>query len=146
MQNSRASWAPVPLRLMLAVGFLFHGLPKLTAAGHAGFAGILTGIGVPAPGLAAWGVGAVEVVGALAILLGMYVTLASVLLIVDMVVAAVTVHLAHGFNFINITGMGEQGPIFGMPGVEVNLLYIAALLALLLSGPGALALGRRRDS
>jgi putative oxidoreductase len=63
-----------------------------------------------------------------------------------MAVAAVTVHLASGFNFINITGMGEQGPIFGMPGVEVNLLYVAALLTLLLSGPGALSVGRRRDS
>jgi hypothetical protein len=42
--------------------------------------------------------------------------------------------------------MGEQGPIFGMPGVEVNLLYTAALLSLLLSGPGALAVGRRRAS
>jgi len=146
MQTSRASWAPVPLRLMLAIGFLFHGLPKLTAAGHAGFAGMLAGIGVPLPGLAAWGVGVVEVVGALAILVGMYVTLASGLLIVNMAVAALTVHLANGFNFINITGMGDQGPIFGMPGVEVNLLYIAALLALLLSGPGALSVGRRRES
>jgi len=131
---------------MLAIGFLVHGLPKLTAAGHAGFAGMLAGIGVPLPGLTAWGVGAVEVVGALAILLGVYVTLASGLLLVNMAVAAVAVHLAHGFNFINITGMGDQGPIFGMPGVEVNLLYIAALLALLLSGPGALSVGRRRES
>lgn len=146
MQHPRASWAPIPLRLMLAAGFLVHGLPKLTAAGHAGVVGMLTGIGVPLPGVTAWVVGVVEVVGALAILLGMYVTLASVLLIVNMLVAAFTVHLAHGFNFINITGMGEQGPIFGMPGVEVNLLYIAALLSLLLSGPGALSVGRRRES
>jgi len=107
---------------------------------------MLGGIGVPLPGLTAWGVGAVEVAGALAILLGVYVTLASGLLLVNMAVAAVAVHLAHGFNFINITGMGDQGPIFGMPGVEVNLLYIAALLALLLSGPGALSVGRRRES
>jgi putative oxidoreductase len=131
---------------MLAIGFLFHGLPKLTAAGHDGLVGMLTSIGVPLPGLTAWGVGVLEVFGALAILLGMYVTLASGLLIVEMLVAAFTVHLAHGFSFINITGMGEQGPVFGMPGVEVNLLYIAALVSLLLSGPGALSVGGRRES
>jgi putative oxidoreductase len=131
---------------MVAAGFLFHGLPKLTSVGHAGVVGMLTGIGVPLPGLTAWGVGVVEVAGALAILLGVGVTLASALLIVEMAVAAVTVHLANGFNFINITGMGEQGPVFGMPGVEVNLLYIAALLSLLLSGPGALRVGRRREA
>jgi hypothetical protein len=31
----------------------------------------------------------------------------------------------------------EQGPPFGMAGVEVNLLYIAALAALILGGAGA---------
>jgi len=144
MQTPRASWAPVPLRLMLAAGFLYHGLPKLTAAGHAGVVGMLTGIGVPLPELAAWGVGLVEVFGALAILLGVFVTPAAALLIVNMAVAAVTVHLPHGFNFMNVTGMTEQGPVFGVPGVEVNLLYIAALAALLLAGPGPLAVGGDR--
>jgi putative oxidoreductase len=82
----------------------------------------------------------VEVFGALAILLGAFVTIASALLIVNMAVAALAVHLPNGFNFINITGMTDQGPVLGMPGVEVNLLYIAALTALLLAGPGTLTL------
>ena len=68
---------------------------------------------------------------------GAFVAVAAVVLIVDMLVAMFTVHAPHGFNFINITGMGKQGPVFGMPGAEVNLLYIAGLLALVIAGTGA---------
>ncbi len=39
--------------------------------------------------------------------------------------------------------MTPQGPQFGMPGAEVNLLYIAALLALLIGGPGPLSVDER---
>lgn len=35
-----------------------------------------------------------------------------------------------------------SGPIFGPPGYEINLLYIASLIALALFGPGALSAGR----
>ncbi|MBA3887293.1 MAG: DoxX family protein, partial [Acidobacteria bacterium] len=59
-------------------------------------------------------------------------------------VAMVVGHLPHGFNFMNITGMGPQGPKFGMPGYEVNLLYIAGLLALILGGAGLYSVDRWR--
>ncbi len=52
----------------------------------------------------------------------------------------VRTNLPHGFNFINITGMDKQGPVFGMPGAEVNLLYIAGLLPLVIGGAGAWSL------
>ena len=65
-----------------------------------------------------------------------FVAIVSVVLIVDMIVAMFMVHLPNGFNFVHITGMGPQGPMFGMPGAEVNLLYIAALLALVIGGAG----------
>ena len=60
----------------------------------------------------------------------------SALLIVEMLVAMLKVHLPQGFIFIHITAMTTAGPQFGMPGYEVNLLYIAGLLALLLGGAG----------
>jgi putative oxidoreductase len=44
---------------------------------------------------------------------------------------------------MNVTGMTDAGPEFGMPGYEVNLLYIAALAALLLGGAGAASLDDR---
>src|SRR5258708_1563727 len=79
-----------------------------------------------------WLVGLAEIAGGLALIAGVFVAAASVVLIVDMLVAMFTVHAPHGFNFVNITGMGKQGPVFGMPGAEVNLLYIAGLLALVI--------------
>lgn len=55
-------------------------------------------------------------------------------------------HLPAGLNLLNITGMGEAGPQFGMPGYEVPLLYAAAALTLALGGPGALSVDERRGS
>ncbi|MBI4545043.1 MAG: hypothetical protein HY703_07610 [Gemmatimonadetes bacterium] len=40
--------------------------------------------------------------------------------------------------------MTPEGPQFGLPGFEVNLLYIAGLLALLLAGAGTLSLDSLR--
>lgn len=145
MFRTSAQWWPIPLRLMLSIGFLYHGLPKLfSSQGHQRFVGMLEGIGVPAPNLMAWVVGVVEVLGALALLAGAFVAIASIVLIVNMLVAMFTVHLPSGFNFINITGMGPAGPVFGMPGVEVNLLYIAGLLALVIGGAGIWSVDGRR--
>jgi putative oxidoreductase len=47
-----------------------------------------------------------------------------------------TVHLRYGFSAINTIGLTADGPQFGPPGVEVNLLYVAGLLALILQGAG----------
>jgi uncharacterized membrane protein YphA (DoxX/SURF4 family) len=55
----------------------------------------------------------------------------SVPLIVMMLVAMFTVHLRYGFSAINTVGLTAEGPQFGPPGYEVNLLYIAGLLALI---------------
>lgn len=137
--------APLPLRLILGFGMMYHGYPKLfDAAQRQGFVGMLQGIGIPAPGVMAWVVAIVEFVGGLALIVGAFVSIVAVLLIIEMLVAMITVHLPHGFNFLNITGMEPGGPTFGMPGYEVNLLYIAGLLALLLAGAGAYSFDQRR--
>ncbi len=41
--------------------------------------------------------------------------------------------------------MTESGPTFGMPGFEVNLLYIAGFLALALGGAGAFSVDRMME-
>ncbi len=135
MQAAWSKWAPMPLRLIIGFGFVYHGFPKIfSSQGHEMFLGMLQGMGVPAAGLMAWLVGIVELLGGLAIIAGAFVPVAAALLIVDMLVALFMVHLANGFNFMNVTGMTEAGPQFGMPGYEVPLLYIAGLLALFLRG------------
>ena len=145
MTNKWASYAPLPLRLILGFGMIYHGFPKL-GSGHDGFVGMLTGIGVPAPGLMAYLVGLVELLGGIALIAGAFVAIVSIPLILNMLVAMFTVHLPNGFNFMNITGMGEGGPVFGMPGYEVNLLYIAGLLALALMGAGAFSVDGMRSN
>lgn len=140
MPDRLKAYGPWPLRVMLAVGFVYHGLPKLTGAGHLEFSGMLGGMGVPAPELTAWLVGLVEVGGALALLLGYQVRLVVLPLLVEMLVALFFVHGPNGFNAIHITGAGPDGPVFGMPGAEFSLLYIALLVALGLTGAGPLSM------
>ena len=128
---------PLALRLMLAVGFLYHGVPKISSmAGHASFAVMLHGLGFPAPGPLAWLVGIAEVGGGLALLAGTLTVVVSAILIVEMLVALWKVHGPNGFSFVHVTGMNGDAPVFGMPGYEVNLVYIAMLLALALGGAG----------
>ena len=78
----------------------------------------------------------------LAIFVGAFVEVVSVPLIVMMFVAMFTVHLKYGFSSINTIGLTQDGPQFGPPGYEVNLLYIAGLLSLILGGAGALSIDR----
>lgn len=133
----RSDWAALPLRAVLGFGFMFHGYPKLfDPAQNEGFAATLTQIGIPAPEVMAWVVGVVEFVGGLGLLLGWFVLPIAVLGILDMLVAMFFLHLPAGFSFLNISGMSPEGPTFGPPGVEVNLLYIAGFLALLATGGG----------
>ncbi len=61
--SSLPRWTAIPLRLIVAIGFLYHGLPKFSAEGHQMFVGMLQGGGVPAPALMSWVTPVVEVIG-----------------------------------------------------------------------------------
>jgi putative oxidoreductase len=134
-------WALLPLRLVIGYGFMAHGWAKLSR-GLAGFAKLLEQIGAPLPETTAWVSTLLEVLGGLAILAGAFVAVVSIPLIVLMLVALFTVHLRYGFSAINTTGLTTDGPQFGPPGYEVNLLYIAGLLALMLAGAGPFSIDR----
>ena len=138
---SRSQWVPVPLRLIIGIGFMVHGWAKLSR-GPSGFAKLLTQIGAPLPEATAWVSTFVELLGGLAIFMGAFVEVVSIPLIVMMLVAMFTVHLKYGFSSINTIGLTQNGPRFGPPGYEVNLLYIAGLLSLILGGAGALSIDR----
>jgi len=134
-------WAPLPLRLIIGFGFMAHGWAKLSR-GPSGFAKLLAQIGAPLPEAAAWASTFVELLGGLAIFVGAFVEVVSIPLIVMMLVAMFTVHLKYGFSSINTIGLTADGPKFGPPGYEVNLLYIAGLISLILGGAGALSIDR----
>ena len=144
--SALTTWALVPLRLVVGVGFLLHGLAKWQR-GPEKFGLLLAQIGTPMPVATAWIVTLLEVFGGLAILVGLFVALASIPLIGSMLVAMFTVQWRYGFSSVNTIGLTSTGPVFGPPGYEINLLYIAALVALACCGPGPLSLSawfRRR--
>ncbi|MDB5308338.1 MAG: DoxX family protein [Gemmataceae bacterium] len=128
-------WAPPPLRLVIGYGFMAHGWAKWSR-GPEGFAKLLEQIGAPLPEATAWVATLLEFFGGLAILVGAFVAVVSVPLIITMLVAMFTVHLKYGFSSVNTIGLTEAGPRFGPSGYEINLLYIAGLLALILGGAG----------
>ena len=116
-----------------------HGFAKLSKGPDA-FAHILQAINVPAPLFMAWSTILVEILGGLAVILGAFVTLASLPMAAVLLVAMFTVHLPYGFSSIKIVAITAGGAQFGPPGYEVDLLYLACLVALVLGGPGPLAI------
>jgi putative oxidoreductase len=140
-ETLRRQWAPLPLRLVIGYGFMAHGWAKLSR-GPAGFAKLLEQIGAPLPEATAWVSTLIEILGGLAILAGVFVAAVSIPLIAMMLLAMFTVHLHYGFSAINTIGLTADGPQSGPPGYEVNLLYIAGSLALILGGTGTFSIDR----
>jgi putative oxidoreductase len=136
-------WA-VPLRILLGISFMVHGAPKVfDAQAHHEFQGMLGQLGVPASTLMAWVVGVVEFFGGAALVLGVFTWIAAGLLVIEMIAAALLVHGPNGWSAVHIVGTSDRGPIFGMPGWEYNMLYVAGLLALFIGGPGPLSIDAR---
>jgi hypothetical protein len=59
-----------------------------------------------------------------------------------LLVAIFTVHVSNGFSSIKLESVDAAGAHFGQPGYETDLLYLAALVAMVLGGSGPLALDR----
>jgi len=134
-----ARWALLPMRVVVGLGFLAHGLAKWNR-GPAKFATLLHQLGIPLPVAAAWSTTAIELLGGTALLIGLWVTIACIPLVATMLVAMFTIHVHYGFSAVNTVGLTAAGPQFGPPGYEINLLYIAILGALAISGPTALSI------
>lgn len=112
----------LPLRLVIALVFLMHGGQKLFVFGLAGTTGAMHGMGIPFPQLSAIVVTAVELLGGLAILAGVFTRWAALLLAGDMAVAILMVKLHDGF--------------FAPRGFELELTLLAGALTLALLAPG----------
>jgi putative oxidoreductase len=137
------SWALFLLRLVVGYGFLAHGLAKLNR-GPFIFAGILRNLGVPSPMLSAWLTIATEILGGVAMLVGLFVVWASIPMALVLLAAAMTVHLQYGFSSIRLLAVSSSGATFGPVGYELDLLYLTALCTLALAGPGTAAVDNCR--
>jgi putative oxidoreductase len=138
-------FAPLVLRVIVGFGCMAHGWAKISR-GTAGFEKLLALEGVPLPHLNGMIAPYIELIGGLAILIGLYVAVTAVPLLVTMIMAMVFVQGHYGFSSVKTIGLTPAGPLFGPPGYEINLLYIAALISLMLTGPGKLAVSGRSAS
>ena len=118
------------LRIVVGVIFLMHGGQKLFMGFH-NVAGFLGSLGIPLPTLEAIVLTLVEFVGGIALVLGFLTRYAAALLVIDMLVAIITVHAKNGF----FTSKG---------GVEFPLLLLVANISLALAGAGALGVDTLR--
>jgi putative oxidoreductase len=125
--------------MIVGCGFMEHGFAKLSRGPYA-FATILHTMGVPAPHLMAWLTILTELIGGLAVLLGAFVPLVSLPMAAVLFVAMLTVHLPYGFSSIKLLSVTAGRAQFGPPGYELDLIYLACLVALIIGGSGPLAI------
>lgn len=117
------------LRVIVGIVFIVHGSQKLFVFGLHGVTQGFTQFGVPLPTLSAPVVTFVELLGGIALVLGLFTRIAAILLAIDMVGAIVFVHAKNGF--------------FLPTGYEYALMLLTVFVAIVVSGPGAYAIDDR---
>ena len=120
--QSLTSFGPLPIRILAGIVFIVHGLPKLLDI--AGTGGFFVSVGLPAE--LALAIGLLEVIGGIALLVGVLTRITAGLFIIEMIGAILNVKLSNGFA----------------GGYELDLLLIAISISLLLTGPGRVSIER----
>jgi putative oxidoreductase len=111
-------------RVLLGVVLIAHGWQKLFDSGISGTARQFAGVGIPLPTVAAVFAATVEVLGGALLLLGAFTAVVGVLVVLDMLGAAVFVHIPKGEGiFVKTNGW--------------ELVGVIAAGALILAGFGA---------
>ncbi|MEJ2185428.1 MAG: DoxX family protein [Gemmatimonadota bacterium] len=124
--SSLARWGMVPLRIVVGLVFIMHGGMKLFSYGLGGTTAFMHQVGIPLPAVAAVVVTFVELLGGVALVLGLFTRWAGVLLAADMLVAILKVRLHGGF--------------FAPNGFEHELTLLGAALTLAMLGAGGVSL------
>ncbi len=137
MDSTNSSHLPGPkqhniallfLRIASASVFLYHGSGIVFGA-FGGPGAVRFAVGMHAPAIVGYLVGLAEFGGGLAILTGILFRIGAACIAIVMLGAILLVHLPHGFDV-------------GHGGAEFALTQLLIAAALLLTGPGALSLGR----
>jgi putative oxidoreductase len=127
VDDRTAGYAALLLRVVAGLLFLAHDAVKIFIFTPAGTAGFFGSIGLP-PALAYVTI-ALELVGGVALILGLWPRLVAIVMAALLVGTIYAVHGANGFLFTNANG-GWEYPAF----------WALALVALALIGDGAFAL------
>jgi putative oxidoreductase len=119
------------LRIVLGIAMLVHGWSKLSGGvdNVAGFFG--ENLGIPLPGLMAWVVTIVELVGGILLVVGFLTQIVGILIALDMLGAILFAFLLRGAPLI-----AENGQQISW---EKEAVFAAAALCIALAGPGAWA-------
>src|ERR671923_2477040 len=116
-----AQFGPLPIRILAGIAFIVHGLPKLSnVAGTEHFFANMIGL----PAAMALPIGLLEVIGGIALLVGVLTRIASILFIIEMIGSTITAKLSKGF----------------VGGYELDLLLMTISISLLLRGPGRISI------
>ncbi len=111
------------IRVVTGITFMMHGYQKLFTYGIAGVQNAFTQMGAPLPMITGPMIAIIELVGGIALIIGLLTRLAALGLVFDMLGAIALVHIANGF--------------FAPKGVEFVMLLGTAALGLFVAGPGA---------
>jgi putative oxidoreductase len=127
IKSSTAPYAALLLRVSLGVMFLAHVALKIFVFTVPAFVGYFASLGLPA--IVAYGTIALELLGGIALILGIYVSWVALPLAIEVLGTIVLVHGGNGWLFTN-KGGGWEYPAF----------WTVGLIVLYLLGDGALAL------
>lgn len=135
--TSAAGYDTLPVRVATGVIFAAHGAQKLFGwfGGYSleGTGGWMSSIGLEPGVLMAALAGSAEFFGGLALILGLLVRPAAVVLALTMVVAIITVHLSNGLFMAN-------------DGYEFGLALLAVSVSLAIRGAGSVSLDHVRSA
>ncbi|MFC0561212.1 DoxX family protein [Halalkalibacter alkalisediminis] len=123
--NKKVEVGTLILRLTLGISFFVHGLVKFQG-GIENIVGWFDSIGIP--GVLAYAVALIEMVGGIALIIGLGTRIVSILLSIIMIGAIFTVKLAAGF-------LGDDQ----LAGYELDLAFLAMAVFLTMNGSKMLA-------
>lgn len=121
------AWAPLVLRVVLGIIFVWHGYDKVFSTGIEGVSGFLGSLGFPLPMMFAYILAYGELIAGALLIAGLLTHWASKFGLVVAVVAFFTVHISNGFS---VAGGGY----------EFIILIAAAAFSVLITGPGKYSL------